>query len=329
MSTAPEVNPTLEELLQATSRTFAIGIELLPAGLLEQVRIAYLLLRISDYIEDTEALEPSRKIQLLKLWERTLVGEAGIDDLARALGSVEDAIPDAQAARRVRQIYQGLLELEAAPRDAVVRHVGGSTLGMARWVERGPRFEVEADLDDYMHEVAGRVGYLLTNLFSLASRRIAQRREELLPLSREFGLALQTVNVIRGLHGDRRRGWVFVPRSYCRAAGVPRDELFRTEHLGEALTVLERLAAKAEGHFDAAEEYIRLLPRRQRRIRLFCLLPFFFGVRTLAISRTNPAVFREETKIGRPAVRRISRHTAILGHSNAWIGSYRRRLARP
>ena len=38
---------------------------------------------------------------------------------------------------------------------------------MARWTERGPVFRTEADLDDYMHEVAGRVGHLLTELFVL------------------------------------------------------------------------------------------------------------------------------------------------------------------
>ena len=34
-------------------------------------------------------------------------------------------------------------------------------------------------------------------------------------IGREFGLALQTVNVIRGLHADWRRGWVYVPRSFA------------------------------------------------------------------------------------------------------------------
>jgi hypothetical protein len=49
---------------------------------------------------------------------------------------------------------------------------------MARWAIRGPDIETEADLDDYMHEVAGRVGYLITGLFSLFSERVKAQEEE-------------------------------------------------------------------------------------------------------------------------------------------------------
>src|SRR5687767_7360913 len=56
------------QLLRATSRTFAIGIENLPAGLRETIRTAYLLLRVSDYIEDSVELSPETKARLLSLW---------------------------------------------------------------------------------------------------------------------------------------------------------------------------------------------------------------------------------------------------------------------
>ena len=71
-----------------------------------------------------------------------------------------------------------------------------STLGMARWIRRGPDLADEEDLDDYMHEVAGRVGLLITELFALDIEQVSRRRVEMLTLGREFGLALQTVNVI-------------------------------------------------------------------------------------------------------------------------------------
>lgn len=345
---------TLSELLRAASRTFAIGIELLPDPLREEVQIAYLLLRVSDYLEDNETMEPERKIRLLELWERVLGGKADGAEIEREIaqeltsgfarkpdesrpsrGQPSDSLlksredPDALVASHVAEVLDGLAAIDAPARAVIVRHVRDSTLGMARWVARGPVFRDESDLDGYMHEVAGRVGYLLTDLFSLHLPAIRREQEEMMTLGREFGLALQTVNVIRGLRGDRERGWVFLPESFL-PEGFLREGRTPEDALGTPAGVqaLDRLVAKAERHFESARAYVRHIPRRHHRVRLFCLLPLFFGVRTLAISRSNPDVFREETKITRKEVRAITRRATWLGVSNRWIGWYCRKLSR-
>lgn len=321
-------NADLGRLLRATSRTFSLGIELLRPPLREQVRTAYLVLRVSDYLEDNRVMDEARKTRLLGLWHEALGGRAAANELEAELrgGAGQDPIPDLEAARHAGAIVKALLALDEPARRVIASHAGRSTLGMARWVRRGPRFDVEADLDDYMHEVAGRVGHLLTELFALRSERIRRRRERLMPLGREFGLALQTVNVIRGLGADRRRGWIFVPRSFLPGDMEP-ERLFEPDHRGAALQALESLSAKAERHFESARRYVVLLPRRHARIRLFCLLPFFFGLKTLAVSRGNPRVLDAEVKISRREVRAIARRAALFGPSNSWIGRYARRLA--
>lgn len=325
---------SLTELLRATSRTFAIGIELLEPPLREQVRVSYLLLRVSDYLEDNSEMTPARKVELLLRWAEVLDGDGGIEEFAAGLRKSElrnaDAgMPDALAARRSDDVYRALHELEDAPRRAIIAHVTQSTLGMARWVETGPRFETEGDLDDYMHEVAGRVGYLLTDLFALHTDDIAGRRIAMAELGREFGLALQTVNVIRGLHSDRFRGWIFIPQSYLTGTALSPADLFEPGNRVEALRVLDRLVEKAERHLEAARRYIREIPRRQRSIRLFCMLPLLFAVRTLAISRADARVFHTELKIGRAEVRRIVRNAGLFGYSNSWLDWYCGRLGRP
>lgn len=318
--------PTLSELLHAASRTFAIGIDLLPEPLRGEVRIAYLLLRVSDYLEDNEEMEPGEKIRLLRAWEAVLAGEREVPAIEGELVTASDPTPDALVARHVRDVMEGLRALaDDEAREIVLRHVRDSTLGMARWVERGPDFRTEGDLDDYMHEVAGRVGWLLTDLFAHRSPGIRAHRDEMMELGREFGLALQTVNVIRGLHDDRERGWVYIPREFV-AEGVSPSEIFEPRNRDAAVEVLDRLVAKAERHLAAARAYVRCIPRTHHRIRLFCLLPLFFAVRTLAISRSNPDVFEEETKITRREVRSITRWSTLLGFSNAWVEWYSRRL---
>jgi phytoene/squalene synthetase len=88
------------------------------------------------------------------------------------------------------------------------------------------------------------------------------------------------------------------------------------------LEVVERLLMKSSRHFEAAERYIALLPRFEGGMRLFCLLPFLFGVRTLALSRANPDVLVSEAKLGRDEVKTIARRAKIWGWSNSWIHRY-------
>ena len=321
---------SLDRLLRATSRTFALGIVLLPPPLRTQVRVAYLVLRVSDYLEDNRVMSPAEKVRMLRLWHGVLHRRAPVEELVAGLDDQpgQDPIPDLLAARQAGAIFAEMDAVDGRARAAIARHAGRSTLGMARWVRRGPRFEDEADLDDYMHEVAGRVGHLLTDLFGQWSPRIRRRRDELMRLGREFGLALQTVNVIRGMSSDRRRGWIFVPRSFLPPGMAP-AALFEPENRPAAMDVLARLSDKAARHLEAAVKYVTLLPRTHARVRLFCELPLFFGARTLAASRGNPSVLTEEVKIGRRDVRAIARRARAFGGSNAWVRWYAGRLGGP
>jgi farnesyl-diphosphate farnesyltransferase len=315
--------PSLNQLLHAASRTFAVGIDRLPHPLREEVETAYLLLRVSDYLEDNTSMAPARKAALLEEWARVLEGTEPVAELEHAMGPVDEPTPDALVARHMGRVVDAFGRMRPEARAIVGSHVCDSSRGMARWALRGPDLAEEADLDDYMHEVAGRVGWLLTELFALDVSAVARRREEMMTLGREFGLGLQTVNVIRGLHSDRERGWVYVPRSF--GGGTRAEEVF-ADRSAQA-RVLSLLVAKAERHLESAQRYILALPRRHHGIRLFCLLPFLFAVRTLALSRANPEVFRGEVKIGRPEVMRIARDARLMGWSNGWVLRYAKRMA--
>src|SRR5258706_6623466 len=172
---------------------------------------------------------PQEKVVLLKLWAEILNGSAKALELTRSIQNADTSNPDAVVAQHTEDILARLASLPQEAREIITQHVIHSTLGMARWVERGPQVDDEADLDDYMFEVAGRVGYLLTHLFAWYSTAIRNKKDLLLPLAREFGLALQTVNVIRGLRKDYERGWVYVPKKFLAAVNLTAQELFPTE----------------------------------------------------------------------------------------------------
>lgn len=317
---------TLRDLLRMASRTFAIGIEQLPSILCDAGTVAYLLLRVSDYLEDNEDVPAEKKIALLNLWADVLGGNATSEELTSQIQQADTSNPDAVVAQHAGDILTRLATLPKEVQEIITQHVLHSTLGMARWVERGPQVIDEADLDDYMFEVAGRVGYLLTHLFAWYSLSIRVKIKELLPLAREFGLALQTVNVIRGLRKDYDRGWVYVPKKFLAAVNLTAHELFQPENRAEAIKVLDMLADKAERHLHAALACVKSLPPWQHRIRLACIFPLMFAIRTLAISRRNADVFRDEAKITREEVKRIVKDATLWGWSNMWLDSYYQKL---
>ena len=319
--------PSLHTLLVRSSRTFAVGIEALPEPLRAEITVAYLLLRVSDYLEDNQELDDTEKVALLQEWRHVLGGGGDRTALIERLKQAREDTPDALVARHTATVLAGLDRLAPAAREILVRRVRESSAGMARWTDRGSVFETEEDLDDYMHEVAGRVGHLLTELFALRLAGLGAARERMMRLGREFGLALQTVNVIRGLHEDRERGWIYVPAAFLPEPRIDPRKLFDPSNQAAAMAVLARLVAKADRHLEAARAYIRLIPRRHHRVRLFCLLPLLFAVRTLAISRSNPDVLRRETKMTRHEVIAVTRNAKVMGFSNRWIEWYCGRLA--
>lgn len=317
---------SLRDLLRSASRTFAIGIEQLPGVLCDAGTVAYLLLRVSDYLEDNEDMDSENKVKLLNVWVEILRGNAGSEELIQHLQYVDTSNPDAVVAQHAGDILARLATLPKELQEIINDHVIHSSLGMARWVERGPQVNDEADLDDYMFEVAGRVGYLLTHLFAWYSLPIRSRKEKLLPLAREFGLALQTVNVIRGLRKDYERGWVFVPKKFLAQVHLTEHELFQPENRAAAIQVLDMLADKAERHLHAALACVKTLPPWQHRIRLACIFPLMFAIRTLAISRRNAEVFENEAKISRDEVKQIVVDSKLWGWSNVWLDNYYQKL---
>jgi farnesyl-diphosphate farnesyltransferase len=318
------------QLLRDASRTFALSIERLPGLVGEAMCLAYLLLRVSDFLEDNDYMPAGRKVELLRLWDKILAGKAPPEELVAQLQDREPGDdPDARVAHAAGDLMDKVRALPLAVQNQLLVHVRDSTQGMARWVARGPDIPQEVDMDDYMHEVAGRVGYLVTDVFAWYSGFIRAKLSILMPLAREFGLALQTVNVIRGLRKDYERGWIFVPESFCAAVKLNRADLFKPEYERQALQVVDMVADKAERHLQNALNYIKALPPWLHTLRLACIWPMLFAARTLAISRHNVNVLVGEVKMTRDEVKAIVRDTTLFGWSNRWLENYFRRLAAP
>lgn len=324
-------------MLPKVSRTFALCIRLLPGPLAESVTIAYLLCRIADTVEDATDLSVAEKRELLGHFSECLTRQ-GPD-----AGPLRDAFAmhrsdEERLAFDADLVLGEFRALPAAEQDAIRPWVQEMCSGMAEFARAGrdvPGATLEAlsdleELDRYCYYVAGTVGHLLTGLFRLSdSRAEAERYAALDRLATSFGLGLQLTNIIKDVADDHRRGWSFVPRDLCQEAGVPPEKLFDPAYRTQSRQVLEALIREARRHLLDSLQYCTLLPRRQYRIRLFCLTSFYFAVRTLHRAERDQRLLEpaHKLKITRGEVYRTLAATHLVAPSNLMVRAYYRHLA--
>ena len=326
-----------EAMLPKVSRTFAACIQLLPPPLSHQVLVAYLLCRIADTVEDTADLPVSEKERLLAHF-RACLDEGGPDcaPLAAAFASPRD--DDETLTRDAQRALAEFRRLPGAQRAAIRPWVQEMCDGMADFARRHGlarpgRLEALGDLselDRYCYYVAGTVGHLLTELFRLHHHRVTDRHyAKLKALSTSFGLGLQLTNIIKDVADDRSRGWSFVPRQLCSIAGITPEELIEPQRRAQAQQVMAALIAKAKRHLDDALTYCISLPRSQYRVRLFCLTPLFFAIRTLRLAAQDPRLLEpgHKVKITRAEVYRTIRVTFLVAPNNHLVRAYYRQLS--
>jgi len=243
----PNLTPErLNELLVATSRTFAPAIALLPEPTRRVVGLAYLLFRVADTLEDAASWTKVARIRAL-------------EELARLLDA-----PDAGPARATTERwlharptdhagYRALLEatpalLEAtyalpeATRTIVRTHVLRTVAGMSGILERASddgTVELHSleELRRYCYVVAGIVGELLTALFVHHAPQLANVEPVLVEHQVAFGEALQLVNILKDAGDDALEGRSFLPAGVARAdvIALARRDLDRADAYNAAL----------------------------------------------------------------------------------------------
>jgi farnesyl-diphosphate farnesyltransferase len=330
-----------QAMLPLVSRTFAACIRLLPPPLDHQILISYLLCRIADTIEDTADLSIQAKTELLAGFSLAL-SQGGMGD-GSAVTRLHDTFQNArnadeQLARDAASVLREFSRLGAAQRQAITPWVREMCAGMAEFatihdqIRPGRLVSLTSitDLDRYCYYVAGTVGHLLTELFHLHHQRVTRGHyHRLKELATSFGIGLQLTNIIKDVADDRQRGWSFVPRQLCQLAGIAPEDLADSQHRLEAQMVMNALIAKARIHLADALRYCTTLPRSQYRIRLFCLTPLYFAIRTLVLAERDPRLLdpAHKVKITRGEVYRTISMTYLVAPNNHLVRAYFRQLA--
>jgi farnesyl-diphosphate farnesyltransferase len=312
------------QILVHVSRTFALTIPQLPAGLREAVTNAYLLCRMADTIEDEATLSAPDKLHYLTAFSRVVAGSADAQTLADELTplmSPQTSAHERDLLANMARVIRVCRGLDPRSQRAIGRCVEIMCVGMHYFQRSASPDGLERlqDLDSYCYHVAGVVGEMLTDLFCAYSAEIAARGAALRRLAPSFGQGLQMTNILKDLWEDRRRGACWLPQEVFERRGFDlkllraRDE----QSFGDSL---QELIGIAHGHLRNALAFTLLIPSHETGIRRFCSWSIGLALLTLRSIQDNPHFTAgAQVKISRREVMMVTICSNLTVHSDRML----------
>jgi len=296
------------DILVYVSRTFALTIPELPAGLRETVTSAYLLCRIADTIEDEPTLPPEDKLRFLRQFSNVVGGQADAELLAAELAprlSDRTSAHERDLARNLARVVGTVRRMHRREQAAIQRCIEVMCDGM-HFFQRDASvrgLNRLADLDSYCYHVAGVVGEMLTDLFCAQVPEVQEHAAALRRLAPSFGQGLQMTNILKDMWEDRSRGACWLPREIFERRGLKLEQVAGRQHERSFRDGLQELIGIAHGHLRNALSFTLLIPATQTGIRRFCLWSIGLALLTLREINDNPCFTAgAQVKVSRRAV---------------------------
>lgn len=310
-------------ILPAVSRTFALGIRVLPGDLGQAVLDAYLLCRIADTVEDAPGIDPDVKAALFDDFLAAFEDGAALERFLSGVQSLSGDDAHLMLTHNTDLVLEHFSRLPLATRNVVRKWVNEMAIGMRKFVllyPNGIRIQTLEEYREYCYYVAGTVGYMLTDLWYEHSSSIGERRYEILrERCRAFAEALQTVNILKDVAEDvEKENSIYIPEELLRAQGSAQSTILSPELINSNRAALGQLIQMAWHDLEEARNYLLLIPRRAVSIRLFCILPLLLAYATLRDLVQSTAMLRSggSVKISRREVKSLLMTGAMLAMSN-------------
>ncbi len=299
-------------IISRVSRTFAIGIAVLPGDLGKAVLIGYLLCRIADTIEDDGAAAASRRQYLLARFLECFDDPQKAETFADEASDIHADASYLELMAGTKLVFDLLRTLPKKSSDIVEKWTRELALGMSEFVGRYPtgiRIQTMSEYRRYCYFVAGTVGHLLTDLWYFHSPLVkAHDYERMLVHCEAFGEALQTINILKDIAWDlEHENAAYIPEDLLRARGSSHQTILHGDWRVQNREALVALTQLARDDITKSLDYINAIPKMALQIRLFCLLPVLFAVATLREIERSTAMLQSGggVKISRSEVRSL------------------------
>jgi farnesyl-diphosphate farnesyltransferase len=315
------------DILPRVSRTFAPTIRMLPWPLSLHVTVAYLLCRVADTIEDSSVLDVEHKKDILRIYASLLQKEPSHlvpDKFMQHLQTLPHRGAEYELVHNfplLMDVYAGFpLNVRKGISTWVVEMVSGMRkYAQSKYNATQNFLNTLRDMDEYIYYVAGTVGNMLTVLFARYSSHIDRGVAKKLEKNAEaFGKGLQMINIIRDMPSDWRYHRSYIPNELLTKYDLTRQSVFSPQATVRSRAMIGELIALALSYLDGALQYIMDIPKAERRIRLACLLPLFWALRTLLQLKHNLDGFfnKEKIKISRATIREelFLAHVSVLSN---------------
>jgi farnesyl-diphosphate farnesyltransferase len=299
-------------IISRVSRTFAIGIRVLPGDLGKAVLVGYLLCRIADTVEDDGSATAARRQELLAKFLECFGDASAAERFATEVADIRADEAYLELMRGTKLVFELHRSLPHASAAIVEKWTRELTIGMSEFVGRYPdgiRIQTMAEYRRYCYYVAGTVGHLLTDLWLANSSLVKPRDyERLLANCEAFGEGLQTINILKDIAWDiEHENAAFIPEDLLRAKGSSHQTILHGDWQVQNREALVALVQLAKEDIRKSLEYFNAIPKRAIAIRLFCLLPILFAVATLREIERSTAMLQSGggVKISRAEVRSL------------------------
>ncbi len=299
-------------IISRVSRTFAIGIAVLPGDLGKAVLVGYLLCRIADTIEDDGSATAERRQELLARFLACFDDPSKAEQFAAEASDIQADASYVELMNGTKLVFELHRSLPKKSADIVEKWTRELTIGMSEFVGRYPtgiRIQTMPEYRRYCYYVAGTVGHLLTDLWHFHSPLVADRDYERLLVNCEaFGEALQTINILKDIAWDiEHENAAFIPEELLRARGSSHQTILHGDWRVRNREALVALVQLAKEDIHKSLDYFNAIPKMALQIRLFCLLPILFAVATLREIERSTAMLQSggAIKISRGEVRSL------------------------
>ena len=324
------VNASIDRLLKATSRSFYLSLQILPNQIKNQVGLLYLLARVADTIADTGE-EPHLLLSSLEKYKKAVSNESSPIDLTN-IASLQTDLSESDLLLSVNEVIEAFGRVGSADRDMMLEClltiISGQRLDIERFGTRGSSIvslQNDNEMDDYTYRVAGSVGEFWTRMSMSHLVFHGRDPEEMLRLGIRFGKALQLINILRDIPSDLNIGRCYIPSVRLASLDMRVSDLKSEESMEKFRPLYNEYLDLACEYLDSARDYISLIPRQHRRLRISCMLPVIIGWRTIRLMRQQNVLDQDkDVKIDRKQVVSILLKTRVASR----FSSYESRLMR-
>ena len=307
----------LKSHLRKVSRSFYITLVILPREIFKPVSVAYLLARIADTVADT-LLQVSftNKRDFLLSFKNQIQNEDLDENFLKELNKFLFELKKYPVQRDLIRFIPDLFQIYFSLNEIERFHVKSITVRLITGIENDlDKFESDDsnrvisldsfdEFDSYTYNAAGCVGEFWTDISLKNNSSVSLiNYQKMMLLGIQFGKALQITNIIRDIRSDFDIGRCYIPNQLLSIYHLKPQDLIQEKLSISAKKLIRNVIQINLENYLHAIEYFLLIPKRNFRLRLACLIPILIGVKTIKqISLNQDFSTQRSLKIPRRSV---------------------------